>query len=163
MLDPRAVARALGGDVSGCDVIAPGPGHSRADRSLSIKIDPNGPDGFLCHSFAGDDYRRCRDYVRYVLGLGACERRRAPPALCSLERPITRADHGATERAALALRLWNEADDPRNTPASAYLMSRGLMLGDDIAGNVIRFHRKLKFEGACVPTMLALRSLFRCR
>ena len=40
-LDPRAVARALGGSVSGRHIIAPGPGHSRADRSLSIEIDPS--------------------------------------------------------------------------------------------------------------------------
>jgi hypothetical protein len=36
--DRLAVARALGGDV-GRNVLAPGPGHSRAERSLSIKID----------------------------------------------------------------------------------------------------------------------------
>ena len=53
-LDPRAVARALGGSVSGRNVVAPGPGHSRTDRSLSIKIDPAAPDGFIVHSFAGD-------------------------------------------------------------------------------------------------------------
>jgi hypothetical protein len=35
-LDPRTVARALGGDVSGCNILAPGAGHSPADRSLSI-------------------------------------------------------------------------------------------------------------------------------
>ena len=53
-LDPRAVARALGGIASRQNVLAPGPGHSRADRSLSIKIDPTAPDGFILHSFAGD-------------------------------------------------------------------------------------------------------------
>ena len=39
-LDLSNIARALGGSVSGRNVVAPGPGHSRADRSLSIKIDP---------------------------------------------------------------------------------------------------------------------------
>jgi len=34
------IARALGGSVSGRNVVAPGPWHSHADRSLSIKIDP---------------------------------------------------------------------------------------------------------------------------
>jgi hypothetical protein len=33
MLDPHALARALGGDVSGHDVLVPGPGHSLKDRS----------------------------------------------------------------------------------------------------------------------------------
>ena len=76
MLDPRAVARALGGNVSGRNVVAPGPGHSRADRSLSIKIDPAAPEGFIVHSFAGDSPIECRDYVRAALGLGAREQRR---------------------------------------------------------------------------------------
>src|SRR3984893_11304738 len=53
-LDPHVVARALGGNVSGHNVVAPGPGHSRADRSLSVKLDPSAPDGFIVHSFAGD-------------------------------------------------------------------------------------------------------------
>jgi hypothetical protein len=153
--DPRAVARALGGSVSGCHVIAPGPRHSRADRSLSIEIDPAAPDGFRCNSFAGDDWRECRDYVRQALGLGAWAQRRRRSAPCRPTRQIAPpADTG--ERTALALRLWNEAHDPRDTPASAYLASRGLTLGAGVAGDVIRFHPKLKFEGIRVGTMLAL-------
>jgi hypothetical protein len=47
VLDPRAVARALVGEVAGHNtVLAPGPGHSARDRSLSIKLDPTAPDGF---------------------------------------------------------------------------------------------------------------------
>jgi hypothetical protein len=80
MLDPRAVARALGGSISGRNVLAPGPGHSRADRSLSVKIDPAFPDGFIVHSFAGDSPIACRDYVRAALGLGASERWRRQPS-----------------------------------------------------------------------------------
>jgi hypothetical protein len=56
-LNPLVIARALGGDVAGHNVLAPGPGHSRADRSLSIKIDAAAKDGFIVHSFAGGDYR----------------------------------------------------------------------------------------------------------
>jgi RecA-family ATPase len=68
-LDLRHLARALGGDVSNGSVLAPGPGHSAADRSLSVKMDANAPDGFLVHSFAGDDPIQCRDYVRTKCGL----------------------------------------------------------------------------------------------
>jgi hypothetical protein len=70
-LDPRSMARALGGEVSGQQVSAPGPGHSPMDRSLSIKIDPTAPDGFLVNSFSGDDPAECRDHVRSKLGLPA--------------------------------------------------------------------------------------------
>jgi len=65
----RQLARALGGDVGNGEVLAPGPGHSAGDRSLSVKLDSAAPDGFLVHSFAGDDPIVCRDYVRQKLGL----------------------------------------------------------------------------------------------
>jgi predicted P-loop ATPase len=68
--DIRTIARIFGGDVTGphtCNV--PGPGHSGKDRSLSIKVDPTAPDGFLVYSHAGDDDIKCKDYVREKLGL----------------------------------------------------------------------------------------------
>ena len=40
MMDARNIAHILGGDAIGRDgVSAPGPGHSTADRSLSIKLE----------------------------------------------------------------------------------------------------------------------------
>jgi RecA-family ATPase len=71
MIDLQAVARALGGKVSGGQVLAPGPGHTPADRSLSVKLDSNAPDGFVVHSFSTDDPIVCRDYVRQKIGLRA--------------------------------------------------------------------------------------------
>ena len=68
-LDPREIALALGGEASGRNALVPGPGHSPSDRSLSIMVDPDAPDGFRCHSFAGDDWRACRDHVRAMLRL----------------------------------------------------------------------------------------------
>jgi hypothetical protein len=58
-LDLRAIARALGGEVSGRRVLAPGPQHSPKDRSLCVSLAPATPSGFLVHSFAGDDPIRC--------------------------------------------------------------------------------------------------------
>ena len=69
--DLKTAARLLGGDLNGDQIIAPGPGHSAADRSLSIRVDPDAPDGFVVHSFAGDDPIACRDYVREKLKLPA--------------------------------------------------------------------------------------------
>ena len=65
----QTLAKALGGEVNCSQVLAPGPGHSAADRSLSVKLDSNAPDGFLVHSFAGDDPLVCRDHVREKAGL----------------------------------------------------------------------------------------------
>jgi hypothetical protein len=67
----RSWARALGGDVNGRSVRAPGPGHSAIDRSLSVTPDSNAPDGFLVNSFSGDDPIACKDYVREKLGMPA--------------------------------------------------------------------------------------------
>jgi hypothetical protein len=68
-LSPQQVAAALGGEVSGGEVLAPGPGHSAKDRSLSIKLDASAPDGMVVHSFAGDDALACKDHVRERLGM----------------------------------------------------------------------------------------------
>src|SRR5262249_22636751 len=64
------VAAALGGELAGHNtILCPGPGHAPKDRSLSVKLDPTAPDGFLTYSHAGDDWRLCRDHVRARLGL----------------------------------------------------------------------------------------------
>ena len=64
------IAQALGGDINGANgVRAPGPGHSAVDRSMSVTLDANAPEGFLVHSFCGDDDIACKDYVRDKLGL----------------------------------------------------------------------------------------------
>jgi AAA domain len=82
--DLQSLSRVLGGEVSGGQVLAPGPGHSRTDRSMSVKLDATAPDGLLVHSFAGDDPIKCRDYVRERAGLPAFKsngrRRRASTA-----------------------------------------------------------------------------------
>jgi hypothetical protein len=69
MIDSRNLASALGGEISGQQILAPGPGHSPSDRSLSVKLDTSAPDGFVVHSFANDDPIECRDYVRAKAGL----------------------------------------------------------------------------------------------
>jgi hypothetical protein len=64
------IAQLLGGHVrSSREILCPGPNHSAADRSLSVKLDESAPDGFVAHSFSGDDPIACRDFVRKKLGL----------------------------------------------------------------------------------------------
>jgi 5S rRNA maturation endonuclease (ribonuclease M5) len=70
MLPPIAkIAELLGGDEQGDQVLCPGPGHGASDRSLSVKVDKDDAEGFVVHSFAGDHFKACRDYVRAKLGL----------------------------------------------------------------------------------------------
>jgi hypothetical protein len=69
MMSLQKMAELLGGDVNGDGVLCPGPGHSDADRSLSVKLDENESEGFVVNSFSGDDWRECRAHVRKKLGL----------------------------------------------------------------------------------------------
>jgi hypothetical protein len=72
------IAEALGGDVVNGEALVPGPGHSAEDRSLAIKLDSAAPDGFVVHSFAGDDPIACRDHVRRKLGLPEFDPKKKP-------------------------------------------------------------------------------------
>jgi putative DNA primase/helicase len=67
------IAARLGGKVNSGQVLCPGPGHSAHDRSLCVKLDSKAPDGFIVHSFSGDDPIVCKDHVRSKLGLPAFE------------------------------------------------------------------------------------------
>ena len=76
--------------MSNRNIIAPGPGHSRAEPSLSIKIEPSAPDGFVVHSFAGDSPIECLEYVRARLCLGERDRRRRQPPRWGRRPPLSR-------------------------------------------------------------------------
>jgi Toprim domain len=156
-LDSRNIAHILGGDAIGRDgVSAPGPGHSRSDRSLSIKLDSRAPDGFVVFSHSGDDPIVCRDYVRDRLGLGPWERGQG-------RRPQLRVvdngpDPDLEKRKAFALKIWSESRNPTGSIVEHYLREhRGLDLSADIAGSVIRFHGALFFDNETrLPGMVCL-------
>jgi len=76
MLSLSYIAKVLGGNVNGHQVLAPGPGHSRKDRSLSVWINREGV--VSVNSFAGDDNKECRRYVYQRLGI---QERRADPRI----------------------------------------------------------------------------------
>jgi putative DNA primase/helicase len=150
-MDARSLAAALNGEVVGPDrVLAPGPGHSPQDRSLSIRLDPAAPDGFLAHSFAGDDWRACRDHIRAAIGLGSVHDR----SRRTLPRPQRTRVTGVTASTttASALALWNRASVAHGVPAiETYLAGRKLALpaGD----SVIRYVADIGSRG---PIMVSL-------
>lgn len=132
-LDIREVARALGGDaLRGNRALVPGPGHSRRDRSLSIRLAPDAPDGFMVHSHAGDDWRACRDHVKAALGIDSGGA--SSPRLVASPEPDDR------ERIAQASAIWMGAGEPQGTPVEAYLASRGLSLP-----SAVRWHPSCPF------------------
>jgi putative DNA primase/helicase len=136
------IARALGGEIVGGQVLAPGPGHSRKDRSLSVKMSPTAPDGFLALSHAADDWRDCRDYVRERLGIDPDSWKAPPRATAGPRLPPPRAEqrNDHAEKTAAAMSLWRASVDPRGTIVERCLASRGLTLDEDIAGEVLRWH-----------------------
>ena len=109
-MDARTLALILNGEVVGRDrVLAPGPGHSQKDRSLSIRLDPAAPDGFLAYSFAGDDWRACRDHIRAAIGLGTLDEKSRRTLPHPPRMRVTGVTASTTTASALA--LWNRATD----------------------------------------------------
>jgi len=151
-LDLHDIARALGGEVSGSQVLAPGLGHSHRDRSLALRLDARAPGGFLIHSFCGDNPLEAKDYVREKLSISA-----------HLEKSVfanlmTQAGSPPTDaaRTAQALAIWSEARDPRGTPVEAYFRGRALSLPQNAAGEAIRFHPACPFKRKSIPAMVCL-------
>jgi putative DNA primase/helicase len=150
----RAWARVLSGEVSGKGVVCPGPGHSPRDRSLSVTASATAPDGFIVHSFAGDDALRCKDFVRHRLGLSPFlpgqKRKIAPLRAAPLieEKAANNREH--------ALRLWDQAVDPRETLVETYLRGRRLELPYEAANEAIRFHPNCPFGSERFPAMVCL-------
>lgn len=132
-LDPRRMAELLGGDLVGRDnLLAPGPGHSAKDRSLSIRLVPTAPEGFLVHSFAGDDPVVCKDHVRRSLGLESAgsnawrpRRRPLPQRRTGQGRRLSdKGDAHSQSRLSLALSLWRRSTPIEGTLAERYLHAR---------------------------------------
>ncbi len=71
--------------------MAPGPGHSAVDRSMSVRLSEDGTD-IVVHSFAGDDPIACKDYARQRAGLSPWEPQGRDGADAP-QRPISRAGH----------------------------------------------------------------------
>ncbi len=167
------IAKALGGVVSSGQVMAPGPGHRPHDRSMAVKIGESGK--LIVHSHAGDDPRKCLEYVESKLGIiwqpdsdggasGAFDRMQARANNANgRPRPAARhvngsgaESHAVDNRQASALKLWAEATGPRGTIVETYLASRRLELPDNVAMSTIRFHPSCPFgPGVRLPCMVA--------
>src|SRR5262249_38669343 len=145
---------ALGGEVSGRQVKVPGPGHSPTDRSLSVKLVASAPDGFVVHSFAGDDPIACKDYLRAKLGLPSWGRSRKKydqwkPAPAK----VVYDDHRlyTEQQRSKARWLWQRRTAAENSPVEKYLREMRRYAGPIPA--TIGFLQPLKPEHE--PAMIA--------
>jgi putative DNA primase/helicase len=152
----QAWARALGGHVSGANVVCPGPNNSRQDRSLSVMPSVASPDRFVCFSHAGDDWLTCRDHVCAKLGLPAPQPRARPVGGHRGSGAPAKPLKPPPDNHKLVIAIWGEARDPRGTLVETYLKSRALELPDEAANEAIRFHPACPFGSERFPSMVCL-------
>jgi hypothetical protein len=165
----RSWAAALGGEIAGASISCPGPGHSRKDRSLAVTPSVAAPNGFLVHSFCGDDPIACLDYVRARLGMPAFEPQGRPEtaepllshkALVAVGLgPVAAPEPASTANpnSDFARKIWRESVVIKGTFAEQYLASRAIVL-DQAADwhRVLRFHPSCPFGQERAPAMIAL-------
>ena len=143
-LSLRAIARLLGGEACGQQVVCPGPNHGPQDRSLSIRLSARAPDGFIVYSHAGDDWQACREYVRERLGLATANFRWLdPPRRAATDRAAIADAAAKAAGTRQALALWREGVNPRGTLVEHYLNAHALTLDNDLAGDVLRWHPRI--------------------
>ena len=128
----RSIAAALGGDViSNRYVLCPGPSHSRKDRSLKVTFRDDGT--FTVTSFADDDWRECKDYIRERLDLPNDCRRAPSNDNVSVVRSRDRDGEEHRDRTTRdGLLRWKTAIPIAGTLAAKYLASRDLQYGGDV-------------------------------
>ncbi|MFC5345334.1 toprim domain-containing protein [Brevundimonas staleyi] len=120
----RRLVAALGGDLyqGGTRANVPAPGHSAADRSISLAL---AGDRVLIHGFGSVDWRAARDDLARR-GLIDAEGRLT--GIGSVEGSAPRPD--ARVRLAVATRLWDEGHPlGEATPAALHLHRRGVTCG----------------------------------
>ena len=135
-------------------MLAPGPNHSRKDRSLAVLLSAAAPGGLLIHSFAGDPWRASWDHVAARLGICPCRPLQASPI--ELQKQFAANAAYRTERTADAVTLFYEARGPYGSPVEAYLRSRNVALPDTGAGEWVRFHPNCPFARQRSPAMVCL-------
>ncbi|WP_334165464.1 DUF7146 domain-containing protein, partial [Phenylobacterium sp.] len=112
-----AIVRALGGDLyaGGRRANVPAPGHSPADRSVSLLLDG---DRVIVHAFAGDDWR---DVLRELRRLGLVD---ADGRLGRGAAPGAPEPPGRSQRRAVAAALWEDARPVPGTLAERHARRR---------------------------------------
>lgn len=144
----REIIARIGGELyaNGTRALVPGPGHSKADRSLSLTLF----DGrIVWNSFAGDN----ADPIAVFRHL---EIDRDRPEFLGQQR-VSTPSPADPDRIAGALAIWAQATDPTGTPVEAYLAARGVTLPPGAAGEVVRWHSRCPFgPGRLTGCMVAL-------
>ncbi len=132
----RDVVLRLKGDWCGSYGTVPGPGHSRDDRSVSIRPHPTDADDVVVNSFAGERWEDIKDEWRRAGILPAKDfagaRPLDPVAAASALARRTEAERQTAADAARQLDkaqwLWDKSEPADGTVVEAYLRWRGIAL-----------------------------------
>ena len=119
----RSIVQALGGDLydGGRRANIPAPGHSAADRSVSLLLQD---DRVVVHTFGDGDWRSVLDHLRRLNLIDAAN---APLSVSgAIERPSRAEARSAPERRDAALRLWEAGRPIRRTPSERHCRLRGI-------------------------------------
>lgn len=127
------VTRELGGDWHGHYGTAPAPGHSKYDRSLSIRPHRDDPDDVIIHAFAGEDWQDIKADLRSrgLLAGAGLRRDRLESDEQRLRRKIEAARRKVekqTERRRVGLWHWGRSHLADGTIVVTYLRSRGITI-----------------------------------
>jgi len=144
MSDLAHYAKLLGGEVSCNQIRAPGPGHSSADRSLSVWFIPGS--GFVVHSFADDGFQECRDYVKSKLGINPDYEPHVRLPEPTLSKPSNRFYVSGILENSVPISC---------TAAESYLVSRGIYQHTVRSTKALEYHPACPFKGRAVPAMVA--------
>lgn len=134
--DLRDIVQRLGGELSagGRQASIPGPGHSKRDRSLSLRVSDDST-RILFNSFAGDSAREVFAY----LGIDNASEYKPTRQEIAAARRLREAEARKVEAEKLAFcrSVWEGSMPLQDSPAARYLWNRGLVLD---GCNDIRFH-----------------------
>lgn len=163
VIDLRDIVRNLGGDLyaGGRRATVPGPGHSRRDRSLSLRLTGDGS-RVLWQSFASDlRHPEVMDY----LGIEPDESAKASPAERAKERARREYEQRRQQQADrdLCQHIWAGVERIEGGPVEAYLWSRGLVADgiSDIGYHPAAPRFKEPKDGQPIPTQPAMVALVR--
>ncbi|MEM1287138.1 MAG: toprim domain-containing protein [Pseudomonadota bacterium] len=117
-----------------------------------MSFDRRAPEGFIVTSFAGDDWRECRDHVKRRLGIQDANLHLASRPRANLHEVQPPPIDGCSKTEA-AQRIWQEAQPAIGSPVEAYLTGRGLELVPELSA--LRYHPRCPFKGEKVAAMVA--------
>ncbi len=143
----RRVTEYLYGDWHGAYGLAPGPGHSRRDRSLSIRPHPSDPNNVIMHSFARDHWQPIKDQLRAAGILPLTGFKRAAPTRDPAAMAVAAAKKVEAEiEHAARIATWRQK--------ARWLWRRGVPVDGSVAERYLREAR-----GVACPLPATLRFL----